>query len=235
MKGAIDYLGSDKFDILLVNDEHTGKRERADVFIERSGMQADPRVHSDTKWHRRKVFAETGQLSWGYTVIGPDGNLVGVNLYAHQLYPALEKAIGADTGDDESGFKLTAKVKSSVKFGFARKLKEDRKTVLTVKLDLPDGFHVYGPGAKNPAPTALKIAYAPGLKIGEPVFPEGKPGHDGAVRLEGPVTIKVPVTLPKGMPIGHHVVHGTLQFMACNAERCLPVQTRTWMADFKVM
>ena len=56
-------------------------------------------------------------------------------------------------------------------------------------------------------------AYGGGLKLGSFVLSKGKQAGGGATYLEGPVTITIPVTAPKGTPIGNYLVHGTFHGM----------------------
>jgi len=233
VKGAIDYLGSDKIDVLLVNDQGNSEKE-ADKLIDIYAMKAYPRVRMSNEACGMKLLSDFGHFSWGYIVIGADGKLVANNILAHQLKPALEKAVSAGA-QDKGKFSVNATWMAGMPVGGIKKLKKARETNVTLMVNVPAGWHIYGHGDKNPTPTEIKIAFAPGVEVGTPVFPNGTPGSGGATQHKGPIKIVVPVTFPVGMAIGHHVVHGTVSFMACNADTCLPPMTLEWFADCTIM
>ena len=227
MKGAIDFLGADKIDVLLINDQENSKTQ-ADKIIDDYQMQAYPRVQMTNEACGIQLLSQLGHFSWGYIVVGADGTLVATSILAHQLKPALEKAIALKP-EPNQGFTIRSTLNAGLPIGGMKKLKKSRKATLTLNVDIPDGQDIK---AKTPK---LQISYAAGLKSGTPVFPKGKPGPDGSVRYSGSIKITVPVTFPEGLPIGHYVMHGTLSFESGATDQDTKTLTKKWFADCRVM
>lgn len=237
MKGSNDFFGKDRLAVVLINDAGNGKRDvkRSNEFVERYGMDFAARVRMEAEECSAELVATFGQFSWGYTVIASDGTLAGVDVSRRQLLSVLERATERPIPVRE-GFEVTTRVKGGgYGIGFADVLPKDREVTLTVSLALPDGWHVYGEGENQPFPTELKVNYAPGLEVGVPVIPAGTPARGESSHIDGPVKIQVKIVFPKGTAIGKHMVHGTLSYMACNEEGCLPAVSQPWVAPVSVL
>ena len=234
MQGIIDYYGDDAVCALLVNDSGDERAKAADEYIERYGMDEYPRVRMETEACGRKLLSELGQFGWGYVVVGADGKLHGVNLHSTELEAAVASGLGIDP-DEEEPFHATARVidrKGGSLFNLSERMKKPLHATVEVTLTLPEGWYVRGAVAPDAVPTSVEVGYPGCFEFGEAKLPSGTPAPGGGERLFGPVRITVPMTVPKGTPIGKFLIHGTVRAMACNADRCLPpmeIPWKTWI------
>lgn len=230
MKGTIDYLGKDAFNLVLVNDD-AGSSERADPFIENYGMQEALRVHRPQSDFNRELLRQTGQIGWGYMVIAKDGTLAGVNIRPHELQATLARACGATLPAEDEEFRVRTRLPGKSTFlNTSGRVKQDRDVELKLTLTLPEGYYTYGPEEGPPTPTRIEVLHSGPFVVGEPIFPEPVNEEGERVPLTGDVQIRLPVHLDEGTPVGHYAVHGTITFMACDAEMCLPPMTMKWFA-----
>ncbi len=227
-----DFYGKDKIDFILVNqgghDKYSVAGE-ADC-IERYGMEGFHVVRYDNDEYNAHVAAPFGQFGYGKFVIDAKGILRAVDIRKNQIHDMLDQLCGRSSEIQADGFALQTKsrVVESGRDGYENRLGTDHKMRVLVELELPTGWHVGGDGSEGNMPTKLSIDYAPGLTIGELELPEGD--HWGS-----PVRMVFPVSAPAGMVIGRHLVHGTLRFVACNDEGCLPPMDVPWKVELTVM
>ncbi|MFT7619947.1 MAG: hypothetical protein ACI97A_003604 [Planctomycetota bacterium] len=233
MKGATNYLGSDKFNVLLINDKHNSGKN-ADHLIDRYKMHGHTRVRMKNAACAKQLLSQFGHFSWGYIVIAADGTLVAINALAHELKPALERAVGVET-KKKGAFSFFATISAGMPVMGNPLLKKDRKATLTVTVMIPKGWHVNGHEKGGAVPITFNVKYPEGFLVGKPVFSKGRPGPDGKLRHSGSIKITVPAVFPKGTPIGHHVLHGDIQFLASDEEAKQTQTTLKWFADSKIM
>jgi len=92
-----------------------------------------------------------------------------------------------------------------------------------------DGFHLQA----NPAsekyliPTKLELGGSPGVELGSPVYPAGRPfrlqGASSDLSIyEGLFVIRATATASRGAQPGLRTLAGALRYQACDARRCLP-------------
>ena len=233
VKGHIDYFGKDNISVLLLNN--TGDEDTADAndILETYQMQEYPRVQMEWEECAQQLMAEFGQFGWGYVVIGADGNLLGVNVESDNLGALLAKGVeqAAPVPVEHPVQAKFTDVEEPTDFSDSILTEEKRTASLNVTIHLPEGWYVYGPDTEKEVPTELTIRHSAGFVFGVPTFSEGRSTADGATHLDGPVKITIPVEIPKGTPIGHHFVHGTVRFQASNEEQSQPETELTWAAD----
>jgi DsbC/DsbD-like thiol-disulfide interchange protein len=105
----------------------------------------------------------------------------------------------------------------------------DRRTVLELRFQIVPGFHInsHTPNSQFLIPTALTLQPAPGVKLGELVYPAGVPysfPFDPGVKADvyaGDFIIRLPVVAAAG----DHTIDGTLKYQACDNASCYPPKT----------
>ena len=238
VQGIIDYYGKKAVATLLVNPSSEDQAASADEYIERYGMGAHPRFRMEDEPCRRKLVAEFGHFGWGYMVIGADGKLVGVNLSSSDLEAAVAKGLGLDpTADADEPIHATARLKNQMggsMLNLSGRTKKSIAATLEVTLSIPAGWHVYSEAGASAVATTLEVAHPSAIQFGDVVLRGGAPTATGDTRLFGPVQLSVPVVVPIGTPIGNYLIHGTVNTMVCNADRCLPPMEIPWKATMGV-
>lgn len=246
MKGNIDYYGDDRLAYVLLNCGGHAKATvaRADERVATYGMQGMPRVRTDFATFGREIAAQFGHYGYGYIVIDPDGILRGANASQRDLPRLLDSMFGdgdeGDEAEDAGAPRTHGTVENVVSgrpglFNLSKHLTRKMTADVIVNLRLPAGFHVYGSGAANPEPTKVTVRYASGVEVGEAVL-EGAVGPIGGVQhVPGPVRIRLPIEIAEGTPIGNYFVHGTVRFMACNDDGCLPAMEQRWRVTIRAL
>lgn len=240
MKGNIDYFGKDRLSYLLYD---CGGATAADVRASNErlatyGMDGFDVVRTDMTTAGRELAALFGQFGYGAMVIDAAGNLRGANLHGPEVFALLKELLEPAVGDDEEDAatslllrtKVAVQQRGRVGLSISNTLTRPMLATVEIELQLPEGFHVYGPAATNPTPTVTEVRYCAGVAVGKPELQGLQDMGDGVQHAKGPVRIHVPVELPKGTPVGEYVVHGTVRFMACDAQRCLPPTELKWHA-----
>lgn len=233
MKGIIDYYGGQDVGVLLINDAGHSERQvkRANEYITRYGMQKYPRVRMEYEESRRLMLETFGQFNWGYIVIDSEGILRGVNIGGgNRLDHLLSKVLGPGPSSRPGCAVSTSLVerKGGSLFSPSGKTTKSITAKIKVTLTAPEGWTVGGGADSNPLPTRLSVKHTTGPVAGAPAVPAGKVGSDGASWLPSPVEITVPVEVPIGTPIGKHLVHGTLRYVAHDGTRQMPATELTW-------
>lgn len=238
MKGAINYYGDSNVQFILLNNGGLDTGDEADERWQRYGMPDLRRVRMSDEHAQHALVSTFGHFSYGYVVIGSDGKLLGVNVNDFEVRRMIDEAVNGAADEESGGIAIAARLvnKAGGRTGWNIDDQLPTKMTGTLKLvlSLPKGFHIYGDAKANPEPTVVQVAYDGGLKLGSFVLPKGKQAGGGATHIEGPVTITIPVTAPKGTPIGNYLVHGTVHFMACNQQGCLPPMDVAWTAKIDV-
>jgi hypothetical protein len=257
VKGSIDYYGSDRLACLLWNcgGSQNGEAERADERVKTYGMQSMPRVRVEFDEFAREAPRLFGQFGYGSIVIDADGSLLAANVHGAELAKVLAAAFGDESSDsdpsdgdpsdgdqgdgdaddrDDGPFRINTEIVNIESgrpgFNIAHHLTRDMSATVVIRIDLPEGYHVYGAGAQNPEPTKVTVAYAAGVEVAAPVIQGLSGPEDGEQHVQGPVRIQLPIKVPKGTPIGNYFVHGKVRFMACNDTGCLPATELRWQA-----
>lgn len=226
MKGVREYHGNEKVALILVNNGGHDRRTiaRADDYVKRYGVDDAPRVRFDEAQFASQVVATFGHRSYGQIVIDEKGTLLGVNV----IEPLLEGLVASacSAGDPLAGlegFALNVAVGrprgGRGLFNLSETLPKDVTGTITVSLTIPEGWYV----SRANGPTKLHVDYAGALETGAPVMKDAdRARHTGSIRFDLPVTAK------QGTPIGRYLIFGHLQFVACNAEGCLPPLEVPW-------
>lgn len=242
MKGNIDYFGKDRLSYLLYD---CGGSTAADVRASTErlttyGMAGFDVVRTDFATSGRELPALFGHFGYGAMVIDAAGNLRGANLHGPEVFALLkellEPAAAADDDEEDAATalrvhtKVTETQRGRVGLSISNTLTRPMLATIEIELQLPEGYHVYGTAVTNPTPTVTEVRYCAGVAVGQPVVQGLEDMGEGVQHAKGPVRIHVPVELPKGTPVGQYVVHGTVRFMACDAQRCLPPTELKWHA-----
>lgn len=118
----------------------------------------------------------------------------------------------------------------------AQTIAANRRATIELHFRVLPGYHVnsHTPTEEFLIPTALTLAPAPGVKPGEPVYPQGEPytfSFDPKNKLSvyaGDFIVKLPVTAAAGT----HSVNASLRYQACNNASCFPPKTIPVKIDF---
>lgn len=115
-----------------------------------------------------------------------------------------------------------------VKWQYAFKKVNDNEGVVMVRALIDEGWHIYGLNVPEGGPEKTVIRLHPSqtyTTVGKVLEPEPKKKHeevfdmdvpyfDGAVVFQQKIRLKVPQT----------TVQGTIRFMVCDEDRCLPAE-----------
>lgn len=246
MKGLINQYGEDKLAYVLLNVGGNTPRDvkRADERIATYGMQGFPRVRPDYDEARRLLPSAFAQFGYGYFVMDAAGRLTATGLLGKRLEKHLAELLGpepleADEANPASQLRLQAKVcdKQGGHEGrdVSYRLPTDLTCEIAIDLVLPEGYHVYGTSKANPTPTEVRVAYSAGMKLGTARLHNAEGDASGIQTVSDRALLRVPVTIPKGTPIGSYLAHGTVRFMACNDEGCLPPIELPWSVKIKAL
>ncbi|TYR37031.1 sugar transporter [Sphingobacterium phlebotomi] len=130
-----------------------------------------------------------------------------------------------------------AQIYNPVKWSVASKKLNDKEAVVFIKATIDNGWHIYGLNVPDGGPIATSFAftpskdYSPNGKVAAPA-PQSK--FEKAFDMNVPyyskeVTFQQKVKLNKGQT----TVKGTVEFMACDAERCLPPDEHVFNVTIK--
>ena len=113
-----------------------------------------------------------------------------------------------------------------------------KRSVLELRFQVVDGFHVnsHTPKSELLTPTKLSFEPAAGVKVGAVEYPAGTSysfSFDPKEKLNvysGALTMKVPVIAETGA----HTLNGTLHYQACDHAACYPPKSLPVQAVFVV-
>ncbi len=236
MKGVHDYFGSERLELLLISSGGSGKRtlDREAEFVERYDMQSYPQVRMDRDQFTDQVTRTLGQFGYGKIVIDRNGNLVALDVGRDDLPGFLALACGvSDPRNALKEFELTAELQDveggrAGLLGLSDVLTTDLTAVLRLTLTMPEGWYIGG----GVTPT-VAVKYAGGAVMGEAQFQHADSAS--ASKLVSPVIAHLPLTVLQGTGLGYHLAHGTLRFVACTEDRCLPPVELSWKAVIEVL
>ena len=228
MKGVQHKNGTDKVQVLLVNNGGHDERtvESADMCVQRYGMERYTRVRFDRSEFNSELAAAFGQYSYGKIVIDKNGVLLGIDVDDREFEGLVQAALGSETPVFPlEGFALKVKVEDvsggrrSI-FSSGDELSSDMTATLRFDFELPEGWYVSGSHSDAPE---VSVAYSGPVEIGDPAASD-------ASAKDAPQPLEFSLKAPKGTPYGRYFLHGTVRFMACNAEGCLPPVELPWQA-----
>jgi DsbC/DsbD-like thiol-disulfide interchange protein len=104
--------------------------------------------------------------------------------------------------------------------------KAGQALTLKVTIDVPDGYHIYGPKDKSGVPTAIAVSVPAGYKASV-AYPPAKVSQVLGEKSEvytGKISVPVKITVPKGAK-GKATFKLTVTTQACNDRSCLMPQT----------
>lgn len=240
MKGATDLYGADSLEFLLVNIGGHDRRTIAegDERIATYGMEGYARIRMDDTEFSNQLAGCFGQLNYGNVLIDDEGILRAIDVRDSELMTILPDS--TSTAPPElKGFKLKATVgkiqgRREWRLNRSKKLTSELKTEVTVTLSLPKSWYVYGNAKNTQTPTRLTTAYTGKACVGAVTF-HGKTPHGGPDEWIDQVSLTIPVTIPKGAPIGQYLLHGELSFVTCSEAGCLPPVSLPWHVTIRAI
>lgn len=127
-------------------------------------------------------------------------------------------AVAAFSVAQSKSVKVTASVAGAAKAG--------KTVVVNVKLEVPAGYHIYGPKDKSGIPTEVKFAGPKGFaaKVAYPKTSTYQGVEGPSAVYFGTVTIPVTVSIPKSAK-GNQSFSVKVTSQACNDRTCLPPAT----------
>lgn len=130
-----------------------------------------------------------------------------------------------------------AQIHEPVKWSVASKKLSEKEAVVFVKATIDNGWHIYGLTVPEGGPIATSFAFAPSGDYslnGKVAAPKPESKFEQAFDMDVPyysneVTFQQKVKLNKGQTS----IKGTVEFMACDAEKCLPPDEHTFNVTIK--
>ncbi len=168
----------------------------------------------------------------GTYYLDADGVVADKDFHQHHARRAsgasvLARALGRDVEADEETVATVSSDEVTVEVGLTDPaLRLELISQLVVELDVPEGKHLYAPGAPE-AFTPLSIAVeAEGIRLGEPDFPTAAdltmtelgitaPCYEGRVKVSVPITVTSEV-----IRLGHDIVDSTDLAVICEFQSC---------------
>lgn len=130
-----------------------------------------------------------------------------------------------------------AQIYNPVKWSVASKKLNDKEAVVFIKATIEKGWHIYGLNVPNGGPIATSFAFQPSKDYnlhGKVAAPAPQSKFEKAFDMNvtyyaKEVTFQQKIKLNKGQT----TVKGTVEFMACDAERCLPPEEYAFNVTIK--
>jgi hypothetical protein len=226
VKGTQDKNGTDNLEVLLINNGGHDKRtiEGAQLRVERYGMERYPRVRFDSNEYDAEVAAAFGQYNYGKVVINKEGILVGIDVRGNTFTSVVEESCGTVAPEFPwEGFGLKVRTTdlsggTGGIFDTSDKLKTDMTGNIELQFKLPEGWHVSGGTGDTPK---VSVAYSGAVEVG--------PLEAWSPSEENPnPPLRLSLKAPKGTPIGRYLIHGTIRFVVCDDDGCLPPVELPW-------
>lgn len=119
-----------------------------------------------------------------------------------------------------------AQVLEPVKWSYASKRISKTEAVVLIKATLDQGWHIYSQNVADGGPVATSLTFAPSKSftlVGKTTEPKPINKFEKVFKMnvgyfENSVVFQQRIKIKAGQP----VVKGTVEFMACNDEKCLP-------------
>lgn len=119
-----------------------------------------------------------------------------------------------------------AQVLQPVKWSYAAKRLSSTEAVVLIKATIDRGWHIYSQNVADGGPVATSFTFAPSKSftlVGKTIEPKPVTKFEKAFKMnvsyfDNSVVFQQRIKIKAGQP----VVKGTLEFMACNDEKCLP-------------
>lgn len=119
-----------------------------------------------------------------------------------------------------------AQVLEPVKWSYASKRISSTEAVVLIKATLDKGWHIYSQNLADGGPVATSFSFAPSKSytlVGKTIEPKPITKFEKVFKMnvsyfDNSVVFQQRVKIKPGQP----VVKGTIEFMACNDEKCLP-------------
>lgn len=119
-----------------------------------------------------------------------------------------------------------AQILEPVKWSYASKRISNTEAVVLIKATLDKGWHVYSQNVPDGGPVATSISFAPSKSftlVGKTIEPKPITKFEKVFKMnvsyfDNSVVFQQRIKIKAGQPL----VKGTVEFMACNDEQCLP-------------
>lgn len=120
----------------------------------------------------------------------------------------------------------SAQILTPVKWQFAAKKLNDKEAVIIMKAVIEDGWHIYSQNVEDGGPVKTSFTFDASKDFslnGKTIEPKPKTKFEDVFGMDVPYFSKEVVFQQKvKLNKGQTVVKGLVEFMACDAERCLP-------------
>jgi len=121
---------------------------------------------------------------------------------------------------------VSAQILKPVKWQFGAKKINNNEAVVFMKATMDSGWHIYSQHVEEGGPIKTSFAFAPSTDytlVGKPAEPKAKTKHEEVFGMDvayfdKEVVFQQKIKLKKGAT----TVKGTVEFMACDANQCLP-------------
>ncbi|WP_257670182.1 protein-disulfide reductase DsbD N-terminal domain-containing protein [Parapedobacter tibetensis] len=119
-----------------------------------------------------------------------------------------------------------AQILEPVKWQFGAKKINDKEAVIFMKATIDNGWHIYSQNIEEGGPIKTSITFNPSgdfTLVGKPAEPKPKTKHEEVFGMDvayfdKEVVFQQKISLKKGAT----TVKGAVEFMACDANQCLP-------------
>ncbi|WP_165384745.1 protein-disulfide reductase DsbD domain-containing protein [Sphingobacterium corticibacterium] len=130
-----------------------------------------------------------------------------------------------------------AQIYKPVKWSVASQKLTDKEAVVFIKATIDNGWHIYGLNAPTGGPIATSFAFGASKDYslnGKVAAPAPKSKFEKVFDMNVPYYTKEVVFQQKiKLNKGQTTVKGTVEFMACDAERCLPPEEYAFNVTIK--
>jgi len=125
-----------------------------------------------------------------------------------------------------AGSNAFSQIEKPVKWSFAVKKESNNEAVIFLKADIQNSWHIYSLDQKDGGPIRTAFTFSPSADyslIGKPQQPKPSTKFESAFNMnvsyfENSVIFQQKIHLKSGKG----VLHGKLEYMTCNNQKCLP-------------
>ncbi|WP_196934150.1 protein-disulfide reductase DsbD domain-containing protein [Sphingobacterium hungaricum] len=130
-----------------------------------------------------------------------------------------------------------AQIYNPVKWEVAFKKFSSTEATVYIKATIEDGWHIYSQTVGDGGPIATSFKYKASKDFalnGKTIEPKAKTKYEDVFKMNVPYFSKEVVFQQKvKLNAGKAAVSGTVEFMACDAERCLPPDEYAFTVNIK--
>ncbi|WP_342645435.1 protein-disulfide reductase DsbD domain-containing protein [Mucilaginibacter sp. CSA2-8R] len=137
-----------------------------------------------------------------------------------------------------AGATLRAQILTPVKWAYAGKRISKTEAVILIKATMDDGWHLYSQNTTEGGPVKTTITFTPDAKykmIGKTIEPKAITEFEKAFNMnvsffEHSVVFQQKIKMSTAGPL---TVKGTVEYMTCNDQKCLPPDQLSFTVTIK--